>query len=939
MMTSSSATSNGHIPSLEGNLNELLVKITSASALEKSEQFDEAIALYQDIATADPEGSYGAVARKALEKLVQPEATLNGDISPASSVIKESPISSVQQPDGISTASVQDTAKPETLLAKITSASALEKAGQTQEAIALYTQVLTADPDGTYGAIARKALETLLANDAQSATSTKGQTVLSTEPRKNETLPLHKQLLHQFYDLPIQRKQFLGLLASETVSVVGLVGVGALLIISNGHAKLREQAQAELEVAKINYNVKINQMGFGFAGNAENPAVIESAEKGKPDPKVTTLLANELWRRKIEIAALVDVNGNMVASGNINRPGTKFDPQGVVTEALKTGEQVKASQWISYDDLAQESPRVAELRAKELGLDPALKPDFLIRYTATPVRQGNGLKAGALVSGDIVKTPIVANTTETFKGGYSAAYLVNPEDGSLSLAASHIRTQDKTELNLPSDNSAILEQAVDRPGDVLTGATKVGDRTYTVAVQALTNLKGEPIAVLMRGTPRDSLNALIRNSLLLQLLVTAIALTADAGIARLLTHAIARPIEKLKEVTQAFSSGDRSVRATVEAKDEVGDLAGTFNTMIDSIAASEQELETQYRTQEQEANRQREAKEQLQQGVIQLLLDIEGASKGDLTASARVTEGAVGSIADAFNATLRSLRQLVSQVSSVTYQVGDRANACANTVDQLSTTSLTQAEEVQRTLGTVAEMNTSIQMVAQSAAQSAAIARQVLTEAQAGDALMDETVASIDKIQVTVSSTAKKIKHLAESSQEISQIVGIISGISEKTNLLAFNASIEASRAGEHGQGFRVVADEVRRLADRVTEATKDIQGLVSAIQQETATVLETMETSTAEVLTGTQLVNRTKQTLRSLAEISQQIDQNLQEISSNTAAQTQASAQVNQVMASVAAIAQNTSAEAESMATTLKSLVGDVETLQGSMSKFRFQA
>ena len=168
--------------------------------------------------------------------------------------------------------------------------------------------------------------------------------------------------------------------------------------------------------------------------------------------------------------------------------------------------------------------------------------------------------------------------------------------------------------------------------------------------------------------------------------------------------------------------------------------------------------------------------------------------------------------------------------------------------------------------------------------------------------------------------------------------MSIISGISEKTNLLAFNASIEAARAGEHGQGFRVVADEVRRLAERVTDSTKEIEQLVSTIQLETAEVLQTMENSTTQVVTGTQLVGKTKQTLVGLANISNTIDQLLQSISASTVSQTIASQSVNKTMHEVAAIAINNSQESEAVSVSLKQLVGVAEELQNSVARFQVE-
>ena len=169
---------------------------------------------------------------------------------------------------------------------------------------------------------------------------------------------------------------------------------------------------------------------------------------------------------------------------------------------------------------------------------------------------------------------------------------------------------------------------------------------------------------------------------------------------------------------------------------------------------------------------------------------------------------------------------------------------------------------------------------------------------------MDLTVLSIKKISAAVAETASKVDRLTDSFKQILQILTIISGISERTNLLAYNASIEASRVpGEYGQGFRVVAEEVRRLAGRATEATRSIEQIVEIIQQDTVEVQQAMEVGKSEVAEGTERVAQTKQTLKGLADLSQTIDQYVQAISQNTTTQRSASKQVNQMVEQVSSM------------------------------------
>ena len=298
----------------------------------------------------------------------------------------------------------------------------------------------------------------------------------------------------------------------------------------------------------------------------------------------------------------------------------------------------------------------------------------------------------------------------------------------------------------------------------------------------------------------------------------------------------------------------------------------------------------------------------------------------------------MGSIADAFNTVISSLRQIVIQVQTAANVVQESAFENEGSVQKFSAEAKNQAKVLAQTQTSVAEISESIQSVASRTQEAAAIARQGLVAAQDGDQTMDQTVGSIKMLRTSVAETTKKAKRLAESSQEISRIVSIISGISEKTNLLAFNASIEAARAKEHGQGFGVVADEVRRLAEKVTDSTKEIEQLINTIQQETTDVLQTMEGSTMQVVTSTQQVVKTKNTLQGLAEISQKIDSLLQSISTSTVSQAQTSTTINQTIQGVAAIAKTTSAESEVVLSSLKQLVEVAEELQSSVSRFQVE-
>jgi len=1091
--------------------------------------------------------------------------------------------------------------------------------------------------------------------------------------------------VQRFSNLSVRQKQMAGLFTSEMISVLGLVGVGSLLIVAGGRSQLLNQAKAELAVTDIEYNLKIDQMGLGFRGQSDNRAIVDAAAayaRGEAVPpsaiaSVQQILENEITARNIEYATLVGNDRRIIANANRDRRGQQFDPNGLVGTVLQNPRQIKTSAIVSWDELRNEAPPLPPGYADQ---------DALIRYTITPVSDpASGQVVGALVSGDIVngKDAIPKGAIEPFRNGYSAIYQ-RGNDGAFELTtALYAGTNaelDQANLNVPLDSPALIEQAAARPGQEITRRDRIDGTTYTLAARAIEGFDGEPVAVMVRGTSEATLNALIGNSLRLQMLVAVLALGANVGIAALLGRSILRPMKNLQQAAWRFSMGDRQARAEVFATDEVGQVAQSFNQLAETVVRSEvdwqkrseqERLGTEQAQQLAELTRQmrrtlkvddifntsvenlrrifnaeravvyrfnpdlksgiitaesvqqgwkstigqtvedpltpeavehfysgkvayienrdqeglthchceilerlqvhanmvapiiagdrlmgllclhqcsgprqwqpseielmqqiaiqmgytlsqanlveqleistakeqqinaiiskmresleedriyraavvgtraalkadraivylfdenwqgkiaiesvepgwpaalgaeiddpcfaesyiekyrqgriqattdiyqagltdcylkqlepfkvranlvgpivvdnkliglliahqcsgprewealdinvlrqiaiqlgfaieqsrlfaeaealseerRQKQEALQMQLIELLSEVEGASRGDLTVRADVTAGEIGTVADFFNSIVESLRQIVTKVKTSAEQVNASLGENEGAIQALATDALRQADEVTQTLASVEAMTASIQQVARSAQQAAVVANSASTTAETGGQAMDLTVQNILTLREIIGETSKKVKRLGESSQQISKAVSLINQIAMQTNLLAINAGIEAARAGEEGQGFAVVAEEVGELAARSAEATKEIERIVETIQRETAEVVDAMDQSTTEVVVGTRLVEDAKLSLGRILDVSQQIDTLVRSISEATVSQVEISESVTQLMQAIAAESTRTSQSSLEISSSLRETVDVARSLQDTVGTFK---
>lgn len=352
--------------------------------------------------------------------------------------------------------------------------------------------------------------------------------------------------------------------------------------------------------------------------------------------------------------------------------------------------------------------------------------------------------------------------------------------------------------------------------------------------------------------------------------------------------------------------------------------------------ADQESLNKLNKSLEESAKEQQKQREELEEAVVGLMEALEPAADGDLTVRAQLVEGDVGIIADLFNAIVENLRDIALQVKDSAGQVNSSLTENEGSVRQIAEQSVVEANQIQATLLSVKQMSSSIQDVAQNAEKTASISNDAFTSAKEGNTVMEQTVDSIQGLRSTIGDTAKKIKRLGESAQQISQVVALIDEIALKTNLLAINASVEAARAGELGQGFTAVAEQVGALAEQSATATKEIAQLISGIQQETQEVVAAMETGTSQVVDSTRLVEATKASLGNVLIKSQEIDQLMKSISQATISQAETSQAVTEIMTLNSKNSQARSESSGQVAQAMSATTTILKKLQDSVGQFK---
>ncbi|MEA5504554.1 methyl-accepting chemotaxis protein [Halotia wernerae UHCC 0503] len=719
-------------------------------------------------------------------------------------------------------------------------------------------------------------------------------------PNKSDTVPVDGSPWNHFKRLGLGTKTTILAIAIGTIPVLG-IGAIAYSLASKAMAKQITQAQT---ATAVELTEKINRLLWGRYEDIQLLSKMPFLANYKVSARTTNQEKKAVFNQMIETEkaydsiAVFDVEGNLIVQS--------------------TGEPLDNQKDRNYfqQTLQKDAPVISKPE-KSKNIDVASI------YIAAPVKDPDTSKTLALV---IARMP-VTSLTEVIKNYTSNGqqYYLLDNSGTIFLSSQKALLGKEAKTEYPGLAQMLTAKKV----NTFTTVQKTNQKRELVSYVPSQKLKGLPDLnwQLLLSTDTATLFAPQRQLLWTIAIATIITALITAAIAAWLAKRNTQPILNATEALTELGKGELNTRLETEREDELG----VMSTNINQMAAQLQVLAT-----EQDSQAEQQQTETLQQQLLELLNNVEGAARGDLTVRADVTTGEIGTVADFFNSIVESLRDIVTQVKQAATQVDGAIGSNEGAIRQLAEEALIQAAEIDRTLDAVDQMTHSMQTVADNAQKAAVVANHAAHTATKSGQAMDLTVQNILSLRETVGETTKKVKRLGESSQQISRVVSLINQIATQTNLLAINAGIEAARAGEEGQGFAVVAEEVGELAIRSAAATQEIAQIVDNIQRETSEVVQAMEIGTTQVVEGTRIVEEAKQSLSQILDVSRQIDSLAQSISTATASQVQTSQTISQLMQDIAAGSQRTSASSRLVSNSLQQTVEISHQLQETVEAFK---
>lgn len=422
----------------------------------------------------------------------------------------------------------------------------------------------------------------------------------------------------------------------------------------------------------------------------------------------------------------------------------------------------------------------------------------------------------------------------------------------------------------------------------------------------------------------------------LTLAILALIVFTSIWIARLIT----RPVISLADAATKVSMGDLNQSVDYVSNDEVGKLSSAFNKMVENISEAGQELREEKagveRKVEEAVKESEEQRKYLERSTEMILTEMDKFANGDLTVQLeKEKDDVIGALFDGFNKVVLNIREMIEKVTEAVEAAASASSEISSSTEELAAGAQEQSAQTTEVAGAVEEMTKTIFETTSNVTHASETAKNSGNIARDGGKVVSDTIGGMNRIAEVITQAAETVKELGSSSDKIGEIVQVIDDIADQTNLLALNAAIEAARAGEQGRGFAVVADEVRKLAERTTKATKEIASMIKEIQKDTNNAVVSMVKGTEEVNNGKQLAQKAGEALNQIISSSKEVVDNISQVAAASEEQSSAAEQISKNIESISSVTNQSAAGVQQIARAAEDLNNLTVNLQNLVSQF----
>lgn len=465
--------------------------------------------------------------------------------------------------------------------------------------------------------------------------------------------------------------------------------------------------------------------------------------------------------------------------------------------------------------------------------------------------------------------------------------------------------------------------------------------TWGVFAFPVNDFSGEHIGyITVYANLSESYSALYTQLLINIAIAIVIGFIISLFAVKRLRHELVKPILAINKAAVRVANGDYNFSLSVKAGDEIGTIRNSFNTMLKSIAAKEAEV-----IQERDSVQQKidiavkESEKQrlyLADKASQLLQGMQSLGSGDLSVSLDA-EGNddMSKLFLGFNNTVSTIRELVTKVQDSVAATASASSQISASAEEMAVGAREQTNQTSEVAGAVEDMTQTILDTNRNTIQATKAAETAGARAREGGKVVGDTIVGMNKIAEVVAKSADTVFVLGQNSDKIGEIIQVIDDIADQTNLLALNAAIEAARAGEQGRGFAVVADEVRKLAERTTKATKEIADMIKKIVVDTKEAVESMKQGKAEVESGKSLAVHAEEVLKTIVTEAETVKSLINQVAIASNDQSNKAEQISKNIALITNVAQESATGIQQIAHTADDLNKLTENLQQLVQMF----